>query len=217
MSHSVKLEKQSKRAEKQPDLTELLPIGSKVRSKLKTELRPRRTHGGTLSLKKRKTARPFSPNSPVHLVLKSARAKGLWSLKHRKNQARVNSMIYVYAKRFKVQVYRASNVGNQLHLLVKAREKKHLADYLRVLAGRIAVTVSGAKKYVKKIGKFWDYLYWSKLINWGSEFYQARNFIKESEEETARDKQNEPPIDLTACDDHADEEEKSQSPPLKRE
>ena len=100
---------------------------------------------------------------------------------HRKNKARVTAMIYVYAERFKVKVYRAANVGNELHLLVKAKERKHLADFLRVLAGRIAVSVTGAQKLVKQVGKFWDYLYWSKLINWGRDFYQARKYLLESD------------------------------------
>lgn len=55
-----------------------------------------------------------------------------------------------------MHVYRFANVGDHLHLLVKANDRKDLADYLRVLAGRIAVTVSGARKHVKRIGKFWD-------------------------------------------------------------
>ncbi len=164
---------------KQTKFPELLPIGSKVRSKLKANLEPRKSHGGLLSIRKRKTARPFSPQAPVHLVLKATRAKGTWSLLHRKNRARVQSMIYGYAARFKVKVYRASNVGDHLHLLVKAKEKKNLADFLRVLAGRIAVVVTGAKKYVKRIGKFWDYLYWSRLIQWGAEFYSVRKYVAE--------------------------------------
>ena len=90
-------------------------------------------------------------------------------------------MIYVYAHRFKVKVYRAANVGNHLHLLVKATEKKHLADYLRVLAGRIAVTVTGAQKFVKRIGRFWDYLYWSRLVNWGRDFYNVRKYVTANE------------------------------------
>jgi REP element-mobilizing transposase RayT len=167
----------------QTNLTGVLPVGSKARVKLKAILAPKRTHGGKPSLHKRKTMRPFSPGAPVHLVLSSKRAKGLWSLLHRKNQARVSSMVYVYAKRFQVKVYRFRNDGNELHLLVKAKEKKHLADYLRVLAGRIAVTTTGARKYVKRIGKFWDCLYWSKLVNWGTEFFQVREMLIAGQED----------------------------------
>lgn len=162
----------------QTNFSETLPVGSPARAKLRAQINPRLTHGGAPSLRKRKTERPFSPGAPVHLVLSSKRARGTWSLSHRKNRARVNAMIYVYAKRFKVRVYRANNVGHQIQLLVKATEKKNLADFLRVLAGRIAVVVTGAQKHVKRIGRFWDYLYWSKLIRFGAEFFQVRKFLE---------------------------------------
>ena len=178
------------RALRQLKLIETLPIGSTERSKMRAILDPRTSHCGNPSLKKRKTARPFAPKAPLHLVLRSARAKGQWSLLHRKNKAKITSMIYVYADRFKVRVYRAANVGNHFHLLVKAEDRKNLADFLRVLAGRIAVTVTGAQKsgYFKgvfskgkKIGKFWDYLYWSRLVNWGSDFYHVRKYVLANE------------------------------------
>ena len=178
------------RAIKQLKFTEVLPIGSAERTQLRAMLEPRLSHGGEPSIHKRKTARPFAPKAPVHLVLRSARAKGVWSLLHRKNKAKITSMIYVYADRFKVHVYRAANVGNHIHLLVKAEDRKNLADFLRVLAGRIAVIVTGAQKagYFKgvfhkgkKIGKFWDYLYWSRLVNWGADFYQVRKYVLANE------------------------------------
>jgi REP element-mobilizing transposase RayT len=123
--------------------------------------------------------------------MQASRAKGAWSLLHRKNRGTVQSMIYVYAARFKVKVYRASIAGNQLHLLVKAKEKKHLSDFLRVLAGRIAVTVTGARKYVKRVGKFWDYLCWSRLIRWGVEFHSVRKFVAEVREKGSENKSQE--------------------------
>jgi REP element-mobilizing transposase RayT len=167
---------------KQTLLPETLSIADPVLSKMTSQFNPRRTHGGVPSLQKRKTTRPFSPGAPIHLVLSSERAKATWSLLHRKNRAKVNAMIYVYAKRFQVKVYRAENIGNQLHLLIKAQEKKQLADYLRVLAGRVAVVVTGAQKLVKKIGRFWDYLYWSRLVNWGQDFFQTRKWVMSANE-----------------------------------
>lgn len=96
---------------------------------------------------------------------------------HRRHRSKITSMIYFYAQRFKIEVYRASNVGNHLHLLVRAQERKHLADYLRVLAGRVAVTVTGAQKAVKRVGKFWDNLYWSRMVSWGRDFFQVREYL----------------------------------------
>ena len=162
---------------KQGKLSESLPIGSKERSQIKSTVEGRIVHGGEDSVGKRKTTRPYSPKAPTHIVLKSNRARGKWSLRHRKNQAKITAMIYVYARRFKVQVFRAANTGNELQLLMKSSDRKALADYLRVLAGRIAVTVSGAQKGVKRIGKFWNHLCWSRLVKWGHEFHRAQRMV----------------------------------------
>jgi REP element-mobilizing transposase RayT len=169
---------------KQQSLKDSLPLGSKERAQMDGQLNPRTRHGGEASLGRRKTPRPFASKAPVHLVLKSKRAKGLWSLVHRKNKARISSMIYTYAERFKVQVYRAAVEGNHIQLLVKANDRKNLADFLRVLAGRVAVVVSGAKRGIKKIGKFWDCLCWSRLVNWGKDFYQVRLAVSENQSST---------------------------------
>jgi len=165
----------------QKDLSETLPVGSRERSDLKTVLHPRRTHGGPSSRGKRKTKRPFVTGAPTHLVLSSDRARGAWSLNARKNRARVSSQIYTYANRFKVRVYRAKVSSRQIQLLVKASERKHLADFLRVLAGRVAIRITGAKKRIKRTGKFWNELCWSKVLNWGHEFFSIGNQIFSTE------------------------------------
>jgi REP element-mobilizing transposase RayT len=164
-------------APRQSSLFIVLPVGSPERARLKDRLQPRTTHGGDPAKGKRKTERPFATTAPLHLVLKSSRARKDWSMLHRRHRSKVTSMIYVYAKRFRVHVYRATNVGNHLHLLVRAKDRKDLADYLRVLAGRVAVTVTGARKGVKRIGKFWDALTWSRLVNWGRDFFGVRDYL----------------------------------------
>ncbi len=177
---------------RQHGLDESLPIGSAERTQLQTQLTPRIRHGGVASIRRRKTPRPFSAQAPVYLVLKSSRSKGGWNMGHRRNRSKILSMIYVYAERFKIHVYRASNDGKHLHLVVKAKERKNLQDYLRVLAGRVAITVTGAKKGKKKLAqhphapkngspkyhrKFWDFLFWSRLLNWGRDFFNVSQTV----------------------------------------
>jgi hypothetical protein len=87
-------------------------------------------------------------------------------------------MIFTYAERFKVKVHQARIVGGTLHVLTSARDRKNLADFLRVLAGRVAIVVSGAKKGQKRVGKFWNELCWSKLMNWGREFHEIIRLVK---------------------------------------
>jgi REP element-mobilizing transposase RayT len=176
--------KNSSPAPKQLSLASTLAPGQKA----KAGFTPRTSHGGRESKGKRKTTRPFSAKVAQHIVLKSARAKGLWSLKHRKHQSKITSMVYVYAHRFSVHVYRFANVGDHLHLMVKANERKDLADFLRVLAGRVAVTVTGAQKFRKQIGKFWDHLCWSRLISWGKDFHFVDRYVYANELEAINPK-----------------------------
>jgi hypothetical protein len=173
------------KTEKDRDLSDALPVGSPERSHLKQSLHPRVVHGGQGSLNKRKTARPFSPKAAVHVVIQSQQATGKLSLLHRKHAAQISKKIYGYADRYKIKVFRFSNTGTQIHLLVKAGERKQLADFLRVFCGRVACLVTGAKKGVYALDpgskpswhkrKFWDSLTWSKLIPWGSEFSKVRD------------------------------------------
>ena len=176
-----------------------LPVGSPQKKQAKEAFIPRTRHGGLERLRQRKVARPFFENTPLHLVLRSNRAKREWCLLHRKHKSKITSMVYVYAERFKVRVYSATNDGKHLHLLVKAKNRKQLADFLRVLAGRVAVTVTGAKRGVKRIGKFWDYLTWSRMVNWGPDFFQVRKFILQnhSEKNDSYQKNTQPYIDET--------------------
>jgi REP element-mobilizing transposase RayT len=180
--------KEMKRPLIQTEITETQVPGSPERNRLKMLLHPRTVHGGPESKGKRKTKRPFVEGAPLHVVLSSDRAKGTWSLSARKNRARISSMIHVYAARFKVRLYRMRIDPRQIQLLVKASERKHLADFLRVLAGRVAIHVTGAKKAVRRTGKFWSALCWSKIINWGREFFRvgagifSKNVPKKNEE-----------------------------------
>jgi len=161
-------------------LKESLPPGSALKAQWNAILHPRLSHGGPACKGKRKTRRPYFSNAPQLFLLNSRRAKGLWNIAHRRHRSRIQSQIYTYAKRFRVRVYLAKVQVGQIQLLVKAQDRKDLADFFRVLAGRVAVTVTGAKRRVKRVGKFWDELCFSKMLNWGQEFQDFRNRIQSS-------------------------------------
>lgn len=132
---------------------------------------PRQTtgHGGSLRLGRRKTARPIDPKQAIHIVLRSSRARGEWSMLHRKHQNHVDSAVKKIAHRHTIKIYRYANVGNHLHLLVKTPTLRAFRGFLRDLAGTIAQVVTGAQK-TNPIGKFWDHLAYTKIVTWGREF-----------------------------------------------
>jgi REP element-mobilizing transposase RayT len=124
------------------------------------------THGGDTRRGRRKITRPFSPRLSTHLVLRSSKARGAWSLRHRANRAPLERLIYTRAAAAGVKVYRLANVGNHLHLLVKAPTREAFQSFLRTLAGLSARLVTGARKGLAQ-GKFWDAPAYSRVIPGG--------------------------------------------------
>lgn len=136
----------------------------------------RKEHGGTIALGRRKLARPVDPKRPLHLVLRSSRAKGSWSMLASPHRKRVEHLTKTLAPKFGIKIYRFANVGNHLHLVVKCQTHEGFKGFLRLLAGKIALTITHAKKGQPK-GKFWDTLAYSRLIEWGKEFETVKTYI----------------------------------------
>ncbi len=132
-----------------------------------------RTHGGDNVRGRRKIARPVVLRFPIHLRLKSSRARSGWNLNHRKHRAKVGMSVFKYAKRFNCKVLKFVNLGSEIQIILRAATKQDLQNYLRTVAGRVAITATGAERLVKKVGKFWDHLVWSKILSWGREFHEV--------------------------------------------
>ncbi|HTL11642.1 MAG TPA: transposase [Bdellovibrionota bacterium] len=133
-------------------------------------------HGGDLGAGKRKRRRPLDLSRPIHLVLKSKRARGHWSLLHHQNRARVDRIIFGRAEAHGVKVYRTANVGNHLHLLVKAPTRAQFGNFLRAISALISRAITGAKKG-NPVGRFWDALAYTRVIHWGRHFEALKAYL----------------------------------------
>jgi len=138
------------------------------------------TFGGRLQVGKRKMARPIDPKATIHLVLKSSRAKGEWSMLHRRNKTRILDLLGQLAKENGIKIYRYANVGNHLHLLLKVRNRFGFQKFLRVFSGRVAMLVTRAKKGSPQ-GKFWDELAFTRIVQWGKDFNRVARYIIKNE------------------------------------
>jgi REP element-mobilizing transposase RayT len=132
-------------------------------------------HGGSLRPRSRKTARAIDPKQLLHAVLKSSKARGEWSMLHRRHRLHVDEAVTRIAKRYGVRVYRYANVGNHAHLLVKTPSRKAFQRFLKELTGTIALIVTGAKKGAalsknENQRGFWDQLAYTRIVSWGREF-----------------------------------------------
>lgn len=142
-----------------------------------------KSHGGSLNLKKRKNIRPLDTKMPIHLVLKSERARGSYLLVRFNNQ--ISAVIQKQAMRFQVTVYEKNINFNHIHLLVRGKSRRGLQNFFRSIAGIVARLVTGAKKG-KAFGRFWSYLLYSRLLNsWKADFTNTRNYIVQNTMEVA--------------------------------
>lgn len=112
----------------------------------------------------------------MHIVLRSSRARGGWSLLGSEKRKIVDRAIEAATGRFRVRVYDRANVGNHLHFVLKARTHDAYRAFIRYLSGRIAFEVTGAKKGRAK-GRFWDSIPYSRVLGWGRDFINARIYV----------------------------------------
>jgi REP element-mobilizing transposase RayT len=137
-------------------------------------------HGGAVRVGKRKLARPFDPRRALHLTLRAERAKGNWSMLRFENAKTIKTLTYKLARENRVRIYQYANSGNHLHLLMRAKDHGGFKRFLRILSALTARIVTGAKKG-NPVGKFWDGLAWSSIVNWGRQFFEVRYYVIRNE------------------------------------
>jgi REP element-mobilizing transposase RayT len=139
-------------------------------------------HGGDVRLGQRKIARPLDTKRPLHIVLRSSRAKRAWSMLRPELAARIRRKAGSLARRYDVRLYRYANVGNHIHVLATVRSRLALQSFLRVFAGATARLVTGARKG-RPVGRFWDRLAYSRIVLWGREFSSVSAYVRQNQDE----------------------------------
>lgn len=132
--------------------------------------------GGSLRKGRRKIARPVDPKRPLHVVLRSSRARGHLSLLAENNKACVNRVLRGALGRYRVKILEKANVGNHIHLVIQPKTRKDFQGFMRMITGRIAALVTKAKKG-RKVGRFWDGLAYTRIVRWGTDLLNVRHYI----------------------------------------
>jgi REP element-mobilizing transposase RayT len=144
---------------------------------------PRSKHGGGLHQGHRKLARPIDTRRPLHLVFRSERAQGGWSLNRLKHAEKIENLLKNLGRRHHVQIMQYANAGNHLHMVVRAKDREGFKRFTKTLTGLVARMVTGAKKG-KPVGKFWDSLFFSRIVEWGKALVHARDYVLQNMLET---------------------------------
>lgn len=139
-------------------------------------------HGGDVRKGKRKLARPLNAKLPMHIVLRSSRAKGTWSMLRPALAARIKRTVHTLSRRCDVRVYRYANVGNHVHILGQARSRPAFQSFLRAFAGVTARIVTSARRG-RPVGRFWDRLAYTRIVSWGRDFRGVGAYVTQNEQE----------------------------------
>jgi REP element-mobilizing transposase RayT len=124
------------------------------------------------------SARPFARKAPVHVVLRSEKARGAQSLWN--HDRGVLEIVNSEAARVGADVMGYANSGNHLHLLMRFRSPKAQQRFLRAAAGLIARLVLGAKKTARKLKQgevFWAGRPFTRLVTWGRELTSLKRYL----------------------------------------
>ena len=135
--------------------------------------------GGEYSRGKRKTARPVALKRPMHFVMRSENARGKYSLLAPLNSRFIRLELVKRCRECNIRLYHWANVGNHLHMLIQAKDRRGLSRFLRVFAGITARRVTGAKRgHPSPFGaKFWSLLVFSRIVQWGRDFRGVIRYI----------------------------------------
>ena len=146
-------------------------------------------HGGEHTKNKRKTKRPFDPKQALHVVLRSSKAHGRLSMLNPRHANHIRALMDRLKTRWQISVYRYANVGNHLHLLLRAKSRADWQGFIRELSGGIAMIVTGAKKNNalprSKYGDvpesaqrgFWDHLVFTRIVSFGKDFKTVARYV----------------------------------------
>ncbi len=98
------------------------------------------SHGGSLALGKRKTARPLSFKCTIHLVLKTSCHSQI--LRHRSS---VEVIVNRFSKRFGIRVYQLAVHTDHVHIHVKLNNRILYCRWIRAITSQLACQIKGVK------------------------------------------------------------------------
>jgi len=119
----------------------------------------------------------------MHLTLRAEAAKGRYSLGIPRHRGFIEKKVYEYATKWGIKIYKFSNNSNHLHFVLRATTRSGFQNFLRTLSSQVAAFVTGARRG-KPLGKrFWDLLAYSRVVEWGSAFFVAKDYVEMNQQE----------------------------------
>lgn len=135
--------------------------------------------GGSLrsTRRGRSRGRPLTSANSIHLTLRSSKARGPLSFRQPRHAARIQALTKKFAGKYEIRIFSVANVGNHLHLHLRLPHKNAYKPFIRALTAAIAMAVTGASRWKKTEGKFWDRRPFSRFVQGASEFLRLQDYV----------------------------------------
>lgn len=141
------------------------------------------SYGGSLlkTRRGRSSGRPLSTSSTMHLVLRSAQAKG--SMSFLRHQKEIKNILTKFSKKYHVQIFSYANVGNHLHLHLKLAKRQLYNPFIRAISSAIMMKVTGFNRWTKESlsaklkTKFWDQRPFTRILKSFKERLNLKDYI----------------------------------------
>ena len=121
----------------------------------------KQVYGGALNYRKKK--RPFHKNRAVHLILRSRLLSGSRSLTKSNRSSWVQELLKTKAKKYQAKLYKFSVNSNHIHILIRFLSPESQSQFLRDVAGSLALKIKRAFKIPQAI-RVWDQRPFTSLV-----------------------------------------------------
>jgi putative transposase len=147
------------------------------------EFAPRKEHGGSLSVGRRKRRRPLALKKSHHVIMRSEKAAGVRRLT--RHSELIHRVLRRAALLFNVRIYKLAIASNHLHVSVRGKKREDLQNFFRVAAGHIAQGILrefplAKDSSVQSARRFWNHLLYSRIVEWGREFRRVIAYIHQN-------------------------------------
>ncbi len=132
-----------------------------------------KTFGGQLLQRKRKSKRPLSTKSAIHLVIKSEKAKG--NLSFVNHQSVIIKAISAISKKWNIKVHDQAVNFNHVHFVIRINSESDYRSWIRELTAEIVRLLS--VKTGIKLTQFFSLRPWTRILHWGRDFKNAMEYL----------------------------------------
>jgi len=126
--------------------------------------------GGSLLAGKRKTQRPLSIKSPIHLILKADK-KGIFNPG---NQS-LDKLIRKTARQFNVRIYDLALNWSHIHFLIRIKSRQ---DYIAFIRALTSLITQGVKRSRPQLTKIFTLRPFTRILKWGRDLNGVFNYFK---------------------------------------